>query len=292
MKFNKQNNIYTLGYIIVLVIAVGALLAVTSMSLKDKQQKNADADKMKQILASVHIWATDANVRELYDRLIIETPVVNAQGQIIGDDAFNVNVQAQSKIQNYGQRKLPVYVCDLGAKGLKYIIPAYGSGLWGPIWGYIAVDDDGSTIYGAYFAHQGETPGLGAEIEKPAFRDQFDGKELFQAGIFLPIAVVKKGQKAPDGRDFVDAVSGGTITSKGVSAMLDDCLKPYKAYLEKVHETRRIIKFKDDSKVQIEAIEDLVENTDQEAEQDEGSPADMYKDLSIMPEEENQIIDN
>lgn len=257
MKINKQSNVYTLVYIVVLVVFVGTLLAVTSMSLKDKQKKNADADKMKQILASVHIAATDANVKEIYDRLIVETPVVNAQGQLIGNDAFNIDVQAQSKIQNYGQRKLPVYVCDLGAKGRKYIIPAYGSGLWGPIWGYIAVNDDGSTIYGAYFAHQGETPGLGAEIEKPAFCNQFDGKELFQAGIFLPVAVVKKGQRAPDGRDYVDAVSGGTITSKGVSAMLDDCLKPYKAYLEQVRETRRIIKFEDDSRVQITALEEL-----------------------------------
>lgn len=232
MKINKQNNVYTIIYITVLVVIVGTLLAVTSMALKDRQQENADADKMKQILASVHVAATDADVVETYDRLITATPVVNSEGKIIADNGFDIDVQAQSKIKDASKRLLPVYVCDLGEKGTKYILPVYGSGLWGPIWGYVAVDADGSTVYGAYFAHQSETPGLGAEIEKPAFSGQFDGKHIFKDDRFLPIAVVKKGQSAPNGEDYVDAVSGGTITSKGVSAMLDDCLKPYRAYLE------------------------------------------------------------
>lgn len=232
MKINKQSNLYTIFYIVVLVVVVGTLLAVTSMLLKDKQLENAEADMKKQILASVHITADADNVATLYDKYITSTLVVNSDGATIGNDAFSINVQEQSKIKDPSQRKLPVYVCNLGEKGIKYILPVYGNGLWGPIWGYISVDSDGTTIYGAYFAHQSETPGLGAEIEKPAFSDQFDGKVLFKNDEFLPVAVVKKGQKAPNGEDFVDAISGGTITSKGVGAMLDDCLKPYKAFLE------------------------------------------------------------
>lgn len=228
---NKQNNIYTIVYITVLVVVVGALLALTSMSLKDKQVANANADKMKQILASVHVTASDANVVEEFDRLIVSQLVVNSAGKIVGNDAFDVDVQTQSKIKDTAARQLPVYIADMGEKGTKYILPVYGSGLWGPIWGYVALDADGSTVYGAYFAHQGETPGLGAEIEKPAFSDQFDGKQMFKDGVYKPVAVVKKGQKAPNGEDYVDGVSGGTITSKGVSAMLNDCLMPYEAYL-------------------------------------------------------------
>lgn len=229
---NKQSNTYTIIYIIVLVSIVGALLAVTSMSLKDKQQANADADKMKQILASVHVAADDSDVAAKFNKLIVEQLVVNSSGQIVGKDAFGVDVANESKVKDPANRKLPVYVCDLGEKGKKYILPVYGAGLWGPIWGYVALDSDGSTVFGAYFAHQSETPGLGAEIEKPAFSDQFDGKQMFHGDKFLPVAVVKRGQKAPGGEDFVDAVSGGTITSKGVSAMLSDCLKPYEAYLK------------------------------------------------------------
>ncbi|MDE6286420.1 MAG: NADH:ubiquinone reductase (Na(+)-transporting) subunit C, partial [Muribaculaceae bacterium] len=139
-------------------------------------------------------------------------------------------VAEQSKLPE-AERMLPVFVCRTPeGGGLKYIVPVYGAGLWGPIWGYVAVDADGSTVYGAYFAHQGETPGLGAEIEKPAFSNQFEGKQLFKNGRFLPVAVVKAGQKPMGDEDYVDGISGGTITSKGVGAMLANCLAPYKTF--------------------------------------------------------------
>ena len=230
----KQGNIYTIIYIIAVVVIVGTGLAVTSMSLKDRQQENADADKMRQILASVHVVPTEGvKVSDEFNKYITDQIVVDNTGKEIAKDAFSINVQQQSKVKDAAKRQLPVYICDLGENGKKYILPVYGAGLWGPIWGYVAVDADGSTIYGAYFAHQGETPGLGAEIEKPYFSDQFDGKHLFQDGEFHAVQVVKKGLKPTDAdADYVDGISGGTITSKGVSAMLADCLAPYKAYLE------------------------------------------------------------
>ncbi len=228
---NKQSNTYTIIYIIVLVVVVGAALAFTAMSLRPKQQANADIDKQKQILASVGIVPEAGKVSDDYNRYIVESFVVNADGQRIDGDAFDVNVEKMSKESDPAERQLPVYVCQL-EKERKYILPVYGAGLWGPIWGYVAMDGDGTTVYGAYFAHQGETPGLGAEIEKPAFSDQFKGKRLWVDGNFHPIEVVKAGQKPSDGTDYVDGVSGGTITSKGVGAMLDNCLAPYKSFLE------------------------------------------------------------
>lgn len=234
----KQSNLYTILYIAAVVVIVGTALAVTSMALKDKQAENADADKMRQILASVHKSPeAGQKVSDLFNKYIVDQLVVNSKGEKTGTDAFGVNVQAQSKIKDADQRQLPVYVCDLGEQGIKYILPVYGSGLWGPIWGYIAVNNDGRTIYGAYFAHQGETPGLGAEIEKPAFSGQFEGKNLVKDGKFAPVQVVKKGLKPVGNADYVDGVSGGTITSKGVSAMLADCLAPYQAYLAQVAES-------------------------------------------------------
>lgn len=230
---NKQSNVYTIIYIIVIVIVVGAGLAVTSMSLKDRQIENANADKMKQILASVHITVPEGEkVSDVFNKYITSQIIVNEQGKEIGTYAFGVDVQEQSKIKDTSKRQLPIYICTLPDSQTKYIIPVYGAGLWGPIWGYVAVDSDGSTVYGAFFAHQGETPGLGAEIEKPDFSNQFTNKQLFKNGQYLPIAVVKKGQQPPHGEDYVDGISGGTITSKGVSAMLNDCMTPYKAYLE------------------------------------------------------------
>lgn len=230
---NKQSNTYTIIYIIVLVVIVGAALAFTSISLKDRQQANADADKMRQILASVRIEVPDAQVTETYSKYITGSMVVNAAGNVDSSapKAFDISIAAQVK-EPADKRLLPVYECKLDDGSMKYILPMYGAGLWGPIWGYVSVDSDGSTVYGAYFAHQGETPGLGAEIEKPHFRQQFYGKRLMLDGKFAPIAVVKKGMPAPEGQDYVDGISGGTITSKGVGAMIDNSLAPYADFLK------------------------------------------------------------
>lgn len=230
---NKQSNIYTTIYIIVLVLIVGTALAVTSLSLRSRQQANIDADKMRQILAAVHITPDASDVIADFNKYIVAQKVVNAAGDTIPGDAFTIDVAAQVKLTD-SERSLPVYVCRLADGDIKYILPAYGAGLWGPIWGYVALDSDGSTIYGAYFAHQGETPGLGAEIEKPAFSDKFNGKHLFKDGEFLPVAVVKAGQRPAGNEDYVDGVSGGTITSKGVSDMLSNSLKPYESYLKNI----------------------------------------------------------
>ncbi len=231
MKINKQGNVYTIVYIIVMVLVVGTALAVTSLSLKDKQQANADADKMRQILASARITATGGEIAEVFSAHITATPVYNTNGELIGDDAFTVDVANECKKQG-DDRKLPVFVCQTEDDGTKYILPLYGAGLWGPIWGYISFDSDGTTVYGAYFAHQGETPGLGAEIEKSKFSSQFEGKTMFKGDRFMPVTVVKKGQKPTGNEDYVDGISGGTITSKGVAAMIDNCLVPYQAFLK------------------------------------------------------------
>lgn len=229
MSINKQSNLYTIIYIVVMVLVVGVALAATAMSLRDRQQQNADADKMKQILAAVHVTPASDAVISTFDSLITAQNVYDMNGQEVEGKAFDIDVEAQSKLPD-AERKLPVYTCTVDGQ-VKYILPVYGAGLWGPIWGYVSVDADGSTVYGAYFAHQGETPGLGAEIEKPAFSGQFDGKHLIKDGRFAPIAVVKKGQKPAGDEDYVDGISGGTITSRGVSDMLSNCLTPYSTIL-------------------------------------------------------------
>lgn len=227
---NKQSSIYTIVYIVVLAGVVGAVLAMTSMGLRSKQQANIDADKMRQILSAIRVVPEKGMIAQDFDKYVAHQIVVNEKGDSIGNDAFGIDMATESKVAA-AERCLPIYVCDVKGNR-KYVVPVYGAGLWGPIWGYVALDSDGSTIYGAYFAHEGETPGLGAEIEKPAFSDQFRGKELWKHGEFYPVNVLKKGTKPAAGEDYVDAVSGGTITSKGVAAMLDSGLTPYKAYLQ------------------------------------------------------------
>lgn len=229
---NKQSNVYTVIYIIIMVVVVGVALAYTSMSLKDRQNDNVAADKMHQIISSLRI-APEEDVKAQFAAVITDQYLVDAQGQRIEGDAFAVNVANEVK-KPAAERQLPVYEAHVADGSLKYIIPVYGAGLWGPIWGYVALDDDASTIYGAFFNHEGETPGLGAEITKEAFSSQFQGKEMFKNGEMLPVAVVKAGQTPTNGADYVDGISGGTITSKGVSAMLEDCFAPYNAFLQSI----------------------------------------------------------
>ena len=230
MRFYNDSNIYILIYIVVLVLVTGAALAFTSVWLKDRQNENIAMDKMRQILASIRLAPADEDVTATFDSIITSQFIINSAGEQIAGVAFDVNVAEQVALP-VESRELPVYVATLPDGEVKYILPAYGAGLWGPIWGYVSLNSDRSTIYGAYFAHQGETPGLGAEITKPQFTDQFENKCLIHDNAFYPISVIKKGQKPEPGSDYVDAVSGGTITSRGVAAMLDNSLAPYTYFL-------------------------------------------------------------
>lgn len=226
---NKQGNTYTLIYIAVLVCIVGAALAWVSLALKPRQEDNVKIDKMQQMLSSIHIASDKTNAIELYKKYIVDSYIIDSKGNRVEGDAFEVSMAAEVK-KTPKERKLPVFVCNVD-KSTKYILPVYGAGLWGPIWGYVSVNEDGNTIYGAYFSHQGETPGLGAEIAHEEFSNQFKDKQLFKDGEFKSIAVEKKGQKPVNGADYVDGISGGTITSKGVQTMLQSCLSCYTSFL-------------------------------------------------------------
>ena len=103
------------------------------------------------------------------------------------------------------------------------------------------MNDDKNTVYGVYFSHASETPGLGANIVAPKFRDQFVGKEVMKNGTFASIAVMKAGQMA-DEQDQVDAISGGTITSKGVESMLKNCIGNYITFLKKTTPAEEAVK--------------------------------------------------
>ena len=236
---NRQSNIYTIIYAIVLVVVVGVVLSVVYQALRPTQLENIANDTKKQILASARLAPEKGeSISELFDQHIINSYIVNNMGEQTDENInpFDVNMALEVK-KPADKRMLPVFECQTDA-GLKYIVPVYGAGLWGPIWGYIAFDNNGDTIYGAYFAHQGETPGLGAEIEKPAFQSQFDGKNIFsQDGQFTSVAVVKVG-KEPTDRAWVHAVSGGTITSQGVQKMLYDSLEPYTAFFNNLKNGR------------------------------------------------------
>ena len=219
---NTNKNSYIFIYASVMVIIVAFLLAFVSSTLSPIQQKNVELDKKKQVLAALNIFEKDAEAA--YATYVKADQLLNADGTVATENGgFKVENSAVSANQ------LPLYVCEVEGE-TKYVIPLYGAGLWGPIWGYVALNADKETIYGVYFSHAGETPGLGAEItNRDKFQVPFIGKQALTNGNVV-ISVVKNGKvQNPDFE--VDGISGGTITSQGVDAMLKNSIGLYKAFL-------------------------------------------------------------
>ena len=227
------SNKYIFIYSSVMVIVVAIALAIAAIQLKPFQENNKRVEKMQNILSSVNIESTVKNAEELYKKYITETYVVNNKGEKVEKiNAFDIDLYYELK-KKPEERQLPVYIAKLENGDTAYIAALRGKGLWGPIWGYISFKPDMNTVIGSMFDHKGETPGLGAEIDGKVFQNQFKNKTIFdESGKFTSIQTVKGGAKEGD-MHGVDAISGGTITSKGLEKMLFDCLTDYQGFLIK-----------------------------------------------------------
>jgi Na+-transporting NADH:ubiquinone oxidoreductase subunit C len=217
MKLNTNNNAYIIAYSCAMVVIVAFLLAFVSSSLKARQDVNVALDKKKQILAALNIRdLSDSEAEQKYNEVVLDTDN-NKQAFLLNSGDY--------KAGNY-----KVYECQVGGEK-KYVVPVYGMGLWGAIWGYVAVNADGNTVYGAYFNHDSETAGLGAEIkDSKAWQDKFIGKKIYSADGKPAIKVVKSSE-LKNAESEVDGITGATLTSNGVSDMLQDGFAKYKTLL-------------------------------------------------------------
>ncbi|MEI8115002.1 MAG: NADH:ubiquinone reductase (Na(+)-transporting) subunit C [Bacteroidia bacterium] len=228
---NFSNN-YTFIFSTIMVVVVALLLSLAAMQLKPYQDKNIEVEKKQNILASIRIKSTVKNAVDLYAKYITDSYVINNKGEKQEGVAFDVDLKKELG-KPASERVLPVFIGTLDDQTKAYVMPLRGKGLWGPIWGYISLQPDLNTVYGAIFDHQGETPGLGAEISTEWFQKPFFGKKIFKDSTeFVSVKVLKGGAKKDDPH-AVDAISGGTITSKALEAMLDSCLVQYKPYFIK-----------------------------------------------------------
>lgn len=200
-------NRYMLLYSLGLAAVVALLLTVVATGLKERQQNNIRNEKMQQLLATIGIDAPRDGVQSIYNQYFKE----------------------ELNVAQDGQEPLTLYLYEKeGQSG--YVIPTTGNGLWGKVYANVALADDLNTITGITFSHDSETPGLGAEITSDAFCNQFIGKQILDnSGNVVSVAVVKHAD--PSDPHQVDAISGGTMTSNGVSAMLLDELKRYQDYI-------------------------------------------------------------
>jgi Na+-transporting NADH:ubiquinone oxidoreductase subunit C len=212
---------------------VAVVLAVAATGLKPLQDMNEAQAKRKAILQSV-MEVNDATLEADYNQYINEV-VVDAEGnELAGVKAFDLDVRKERK-KDASERHLPIFVYENGARK-NYIIPMEGNGLWGPIRGYLALEEDLNTISGVVFDHDKETPGLGGEIIADYFQEQFQGKKLFDdQGTFQSIRVLKGRSNEIEGKPHqVDGMTGATMTSNGVTNMFRDELENYTTYFEKL----------------------------------------------------------
>ncbi|RMG82287.1 MAG: NADH:ubiquinone reductase (Na(+)-transporting) subunit C [Bacteroidetes bacterium] len=236
MAFDRNSNGYTFAFATIMVVVVGAVLSIAAMSLKPKQVDNIRKEKMRDILTTIEVMSKSDDMDkapELFQKYIVDQIVLDYNGNVKkGVEAFNVDVKKEYKSLPPEKRNYPLFIAEKDGKKY-YIIPMVGTGLWGPIWGYLALEEDMTTVYGASFDHKTETPGLGAEIAQKPFQEQFKGKKIFdENGNFKPIKVIKGGAE-PGDLHGVDAITGGTITSTGVSEMIERTLKTYVPYFKK-----------------------------------------------------------
>ncbi len=231
MAINKNSNKYTFSFAVAMVAVVGTLLAVASQGLKSRQDKNATDKKMINILSAINVEATRANAQEMYKKYIVDSKIIS--GKDLSANPFDVDIKKEFRDKNLDltDRNYPLYICE--KEGNKYfVIPVIGTGLWGPIWGFVALESDYKTIYGATFDHKAETPGLGAEIKYASYSDQYTGEMITDTtGTFQPIIVVKDGS-GYGLNSKVDGITGGTITSKGVEEMTTRTLEVYANYFK------------------------------------------------------------
>ena len=198
MKMNTNSNTYIIIYSAILVVIVAFLLAFVYQALKPMQDANVALDVKKQILYSLNIRGLDgAEAEAKYAEVVKEEKDLDGQ---------------------------KIYECQIDGQNIR-VASLKGMGLWGGISGYVAIDKD-CKVFGAYFNHESETAGLGAEIkDSQAWQEKFIGKQIWDEAGNVVLSIVKKVE---DAASQVDVVTGATLTSNGVDAMLKDGLKNVK----------------------------------------------------------------
>ena len=233
---NVNSNKYTIIYATVMVLIAASLLSVAAIQLQPFQEQNRRLEKMGYILSSLGIQSvSNEKMSTTYNEYVTGAYIVSLEGKILSEDkeeAFGLKLKEEFKKQPTEQR-LPVFISEKQGKR-RFVIALSGKGLWGPIWGYMALKEDMSTISGIVLDHAAETPGLGSEIAEDFFEQQFEGKLLRapNSSDFVNFVVAKPSGK-PMLDHSVDGTAGATLTCRGVQNMINDNVKAYSSFLKK-----------------------------------------------------------
>jgi len=231
---------YIIGFIVALTAVVAILLTGLREATLSTAQRNEEIFEKRAVLSAVNDYLPDSKVvNDLSDVEVgqifeqqVEQVVLNMDGEVVDGVMAEKVDMAKERKKPEPERLLPLFIYEKDGKEY-YIVKVRGNGLWDEIWGNIALESDLNTIAGASFDHQGETPGLGAEIkDNPAFAEQFEGKKIYDDGEYVSVKVVKGGAKGSE--HGVDGISGATVTADGVSEMLYRGIKYYEPYFQQL----------------------------------------------------------
>jgi len=238
---NITSNRYTFTFSIIVCVVCGVVLSAVSEGLRKQQELNMAVDVKKNILKAVVLKEPIApgtkqeELLKIYNSKIEEI-VIDDKGEIVAG-------KKPADIKEKDTGLYPLYIYKEDGKVLSYAFPIIGQGLWSTLYGYLALEADAITVRGVTFYKHGETPGLGAEIEKAWFQDNFKGKKIYsvEEKKLTPIAVVK-GKAADIFKDerqlnhHVDGITAATITGNGVTAMMEKWLNIYDKYFSKIRQ--------------------------------------------------------
>ncbi len=253
---NRNSNTYTILFASIVVVVIGVLLSLAATGLKPLQEQNKRQEKMTDILYTIGldqdalISKAAAEGLKLNYKLIekyfktyfVKQYALKENGEVDKNvNAFDINLKTEIK-KPADKQRYPIFIANKDGKTY-YVIPLYGKGLWDDIWGYMALEEDMNTVAGVKFGHKGETPGLGAEITKKWFENQFKGEKILDKDGTFEGITLSKTNKDPQNKDKedheVDAISGSTLTSNGVSKMINERLKHYIPFFKKIKEQKK-----------------------------------------------------
>ncbi|WP_413110830.1 Na(+)-translocating NADH-quinone reductase subunit C [Thaumasiovibrio sp. DFM-14] len=252
MASNNDSMKKTLLVVIALSLVCSIVVSIAAVALRPMQQRNAVLDVQRNILSVAGLLEAGVNITETFEQNIDQVIVNLATGEIdTSIDAATYDQRLAAKgsdtsialggddVAQIGRRAnlAKVYLVKSGDDIDMMILPMHGNGLWSMMYAFVAIETDGNTLAGITYYEQGETPGLGGEIENPRWRGQFVGKELFDENGKPALRIVKGG--APQGdKHGVDGLSGATLTANGVQNTFDFWLsdKGFGPFLAKVRE--------------------------------------------------------
>ncbi|MBN1465074.1 Na(+)-translocating NADH-quinone reductase subunit C [candidate division KSB1 bacterium] len=242
MSNDSTKKMVTVALGVCLVCSI--LVSTAAVALNARQEKNKESDKIKNILIAGELMQEGIDVKAVFDSKV-QPEIVNLQsGEFLPESDYNAkldpatfNVKVMADDPDYGTaipadkdlariRRMPkymtIYIVKVNDQAEKYILPIYGKGLWSTLYGFLALNSDLQTIEGITFYEHGETPGLGGEVDNPRWKEIWKGKQVFRENGEVGITVIK-GQVDPDDPDAqyeVDGLSGSTLTTRGLDAMV------------------------------------------------------------------------